>query len=257
MNKFALVNLKGGLGNQIFQVSFANYLRSIGFYTFLDTSFYESNHTFPRKLEIDPTELGFKSIKLKSDLVFRLNNGLFWEDDTFEVNNLKVYNRFVGYYQNIKYLEKSKTFLKDKLNLVSTSFNDNVAAIHIRKTDYLIIDQALSDSYYKSAVDELLKKNSKLKFDIFTDDKSFNLDTKIFKNINNVYKPNSSEKSLDTLRKMLNYKFYITANSSFSSIAAFLSEGDNKFIIYPEPWWRNSEIKLMNVPPNWKSLNNK
>ena len=54
MNKFALVNLKGGLGNQIFQVSFANYLRSIGFYTFLDTSFYESNHTFPRKLEIDP-----------------------------------------------------------------------------------------------------------------------------------------------------------------------------------------------------------
>ena len=129
MSKFALVNLKGGLGNQIFQISFANYLISLGFNTFLDTSFFHSSHKFPRKLEVNISELGFKNINLKSDIIFRLNNSLFWEDNSFEIADLKIYNRFVGYYQNFKYLEKSKSFLKDKLNLTSNNQNNNVAAL--------------------------------------------------------------------------------------------------------------------------------
>ena len=54
---------------------------------------------------------------------------------------------------------------------------------------------------------------------------------------------------------MLNYKYYITANSSFSAIAAF-SEIDNKIVTYPDPWWRNSEIKLINIPPDWIGIQN-
>lgn len=256
MNKFALVDLKGGLGNQIFQISFANYLKNLGFNVFLDTTFFYSNHKFPRKLEVDLRELGFNKTKLKSNFFFRLNKSLFWEDDSFEMEDLKFYNRFVGYYQNFKYLENSKFFLKDKLNLTSNNQNNNVVALHMRRTDYKIINQMLSDTYYEKAINELLTNNNDLQFDIFTDDVNVKLDKKIFKNIRNIYKPIPNENSIDILRTMLNYKYYITANSSFSSIAAFLSEIDNKIVIYPDPWWRNSEIKLINIPSDWIGIQN-
>lgn len=256
MRKLALVDLKGGLGNQIFQISFANYLNSLGYNTFLDTSFFYSNHKFPRRLEVDISQLGFKKTNLKSNFIFKLNDSLFWEDDSFEIEELKIYNRFVGYYQNFKYLEKSKNFLKDKLNLTTYNQNINVAALHIRRTDYKIINQMLSDSYYEKAINEILNINNNLQFDIFTDDKNIKLDKKIFKNIKNIYKPETTENSIEVLRKMLNYKYYITANSSFSAIAAFLSEIDSKTIIYPDPWWRNSEIKLINIPSYWIGIQN-
>ena len=172
------------------------------------------------------------------------------------MEDLKFYNRFVGYYQNFKYLENSKFFLKDKLNLTSNNQNNNVVALHMRRTDYKIINQMLSDTYYEKAINELLTNNNDLQFDIFTDDVNVKLDKNIFKNIRNIYKPIPNENSIDILRTMLNYKYYITANSSFSSIAAFLSEIDNKIVIYPDPWWRNSEIKLINIPSDWIGIQN-
>ena len=256
MSKYALVDLKGGLGNQIFQMSFAYYLKNLGFNVFLDTTFFYSNHKFPRTLELDLSELGFRKTKLKSNFVFKLNKSLFWEDDTFEIEDLKFYNRFVGYYQNFKYLEESKFFIKDKLNLTSNIQNTNVVALHIRRTDYKLIDQMLSDAYYEKAINKLLDNNKELQFDIFTDDVNIQLDKKIFKNIRNIYKPIENESSIETLKKMINYKYYITANSSFSAIAAFLSEIGNKIIIYPDPWWRNSEIKIINIPSDWIGFQN-
>lgn len=251
MSKYALVDLKGGLGNQIFQMSFANYLKNLGFNVFLDTTFFYSNHKFPRTLELDLNELGFRKTKLKSNFVFKLNNSLFWEDDSFNIEDLKIYNRFVGYYQNFKYLEESKYFLKNKLNLISNDQNTDVVALHIRRTDYKTINQMLSDTYYENAINKLLSNNNNLQLDIFTDDINIQLDKRIFKNVRNIYKPIPNESSLDVLRKMLNYKYYITANSSFSTIAAFFSEIKNKIVIYPDPWWRNSEIEILNIPPDW------
>lgn len=257
MNKYAVVNLKGGLANQIFQISFANYLKSIGFMTYLDTSFYNRDLKFPRKLEIDPSYFGFKQIKIKSDLIFKFNKSIFMEDDTFEINNLKKYNRFVGYYQNLNYLEISKELLYKKLDLkTNQSSNQNLAALHIRKTDYLTIEQDLKSSYYELAINKLLKINNHLRFDIFTDDSNIKLDPRIFKNINEIYLPNNKEKPIDVLKSMVNYKYYIIANSSFSTIAAFLSQFDETIVLYPKPWWRNSNVKIQNIPSSWIAIPN-
>lgn len=252
MKKRALVNLKGGLGNQIFQLSFANYLRSLDFKVFIDTTFYEQNHPFPRNLEIIIQDTGFREVKIKSNILFQLNKSLYVEDDTFEIKNLKTFNRFIGYYQNLKYLEDSKNFLKTNMNLNSNNFySENIAAIHIRKTDYSNINQELTETYYMKAIDILLKIDKSIKFDVYSDDPKLKLDSKIFKNINNLFLPTINEKPINVLRKMLNYKNYVIANSSFSAIAAYLSEFDNKVVIYPSPWWRNSDIKLLNIPSNW------
>ena len=258
MKKLALVNLKGGLGNQIFQLSFANYLKYCDFNVVIDTSFYENTHQFPRKLEIDIKETGFKQIKIKSDLMFKINKSVYAEDDTFEIQNLKSYNRFVGYYQNLKYLKFSKNFLNTNLKLKSDKFySENIAAIHIRKTDYSLIDQELTELYYKNAIDELTKIDKNIKLDIYSDDPKLKLNFSIFKNINNIFLPNIDEKPLSVLIKMLNYKNYVIANSSFSAIAAYLSDYDDKVVFYPDPWWRNSNIKLLNIPTNWNCIRNK
>ena len=257
MNKYAIVNLKGGLANQLFQISFTNYLKSNGFITYVDTSFYDNDHMFPRELELNPSILGFKQIKLKSNFIFKLNKSIYLEDNTFELSSLKKYNRFVGYYQNLSYLEESRELLKTKLNLKTNAYNQNLVALHIRKTDYIKIQQDLKNSYYEIAINKILNMNSNLKFDIFTDDKNLQLDSKIFKNINKIYKPENDQKSLDVLQKMMNYKYYVIANSSFSIIPAFLSEFDEKIIFYPNPWWRNSDVKIQNIPSSWISIANK
>ena len=63
-------------------------------------------------------------------------------------------------------------------------------------------------------------------------------------------------KNLRRATKMMNYKYYVIANSSFSIIPAFLSEFD-KIIFYPNPWWRNSDVKIQNIPSSWISIANK
>jgi len=166
MSKYALIDLKGGLGNQLFQISFAHYLRSHGYKIYFDTSFfYNTSHPFPRELGVNLDLLEYKNVNLKSNFIFKINKSIFLEDHTFSISELKRYNRFSGYYQNFKYLEYSKSLLVDKLKLINNDVKENIAAIHIRKTDYKIINQELSEGYYESAIFDLLNRNKELKFD--------------------------------------------------------------------------------------------
>ena len=60
MKQYAIVDLKGGLGNQIFQIAYALHLQSLGIKAVVDTHFFSSNMQFPRKLELTPSEFGIK-----------------------------------------------------------------------------------------------------------------------------------------------------------------------------------------------------
>ena len=44
MKKVAIVEIKGGLGNQIFQYTFSQYLKKIGFRVFYNLNFYKNNN---------------------------------------------------------------------------------------------------------------------------------------------------------------------------------------------------------------------
>ena len=58
MKKIAIVDIKGGLGNQLFQTAYALYLKSKNINTYCDISFYETNMKFPRNLEFDLDKFG-------------------------------------------------------------------------------------------------------------------------------------------------------------------------------------------------------
>ena len=256
MKKIAIVDIKGGLGNQLFQTAYALYLKSKNINTYCDISFYETNMKFPRNLEFDLDKFGLKTVKLKNNRIFFLMDSFFEESNSFNENEFKFINRFVGYYQDFYYLEKSKNQLRQTLDMKSSQNNKDIVAIHVRKGDYSTINQELSNSYYTKALETLKIKKKNFSLDIFTDDNDFVPDSNIFKNINNIYYPEQHSHAKDDFLKMCDYQYYIIANSSFSALAAYLSEHENKVIIYPKPWWRNSKIKLENIPKSWISVEN-
>lgn len=256
MKKNAIVNLQGGLGNQIFQIAFALELKSQNIRTFCDVHFYDSNMQFPRELELDPLEFGFKSIKFKSNKIFSKLDTLFQEIDTFKFEDFKYLNRFIGYYQDLMIIEKHKKTLKELLKIQNTPYGNQKVLIHIRQDDYKKINQDLSDSYYSNSIDEFLKDNKNCEFDIFTDDVDFFPNLKIFKNIDQIYYPDVSIKPIEVFRNISRYQNFIIANSSFSALAAFLSNSKSKKVVYPDPWWRDSEIQIQNIPTSWIPVSN-
>ena len=54
---------------------------------------------------------------------------------------------------------------------------------------------------------------------------------------------------------MLNKENYIVGNSTFSLLAAVLSETSNSKILYANPWFRNKS-KDLNFDSNWVGIEN-
>ena len=256
MKKIGLVDLKGGFGNQIFQIAYALFLKDYGLNVLIDKTFYKIQHPFPRNLEVDPSIFGFKKIEFKNNRIFFLLNTFFEEQDSFELSDLRLFNRFTGYYQDLEFIESSKTIFSEKLGIYKNKSSDGLAAIHLRKTDYETINQLLSDQYYKYAINSMSEINKDIMFDIYTDSKKLKIDKNIFKNINNIYYPKTNESAIEVFQNLSNYQNYVIANSSFSALAAYLSKHENKTIFYPDPWFRESIIQLKGIPKNWKIIKN-
>lgn len=249
MNKISLVDLKGGLGNQIFQIAYALHLKNLGHKTFVDLSFFDQDNLFPRNLEINPKEFDLKTLNFKNNRIFFLLNTWFEEDSSFSSNDFKFLNRFVGYYQDLKYLEESKDKFRNVLGIKSDKTLQETVLVHIRRTDYLKISQELDLKFYTNALKAF---NPDIKIDIFTDEMNFQYD-KFFikKNVRNIFLNNNKTSPSETLRKMSMYKNFIIANSSYSLIAAYLSLSKEKKVVYPEPWFKNSNIYINNIPKLW------
>ena len=179
-----LVDLMGGLGNQIFQLNFANYLKRRGFKVYVNLSWFNSDifndGTTKRNLQLNPSDFELNEVNestekkflrienlLNTKLINKLAARILKESyylhsgHLFNEENIKKYNRFSGYWQNEKYLVGQKTFLLNSLNKTS-HFNENLnkpnkkTLIHIRKTDYLKLDEELSEAFYINAIKEIL-----------------------------------------------------------------------------------------------------
>tara|TARA_B100001115_G_scaffold184769_1_gene188770 strand:+ start:886 stop:1740 length:855 start_codon:yes stop_codon:yes gene_type:complete len=275
-----LVDLMGGLGNQIFQLNFANYLKRRGFKVYVNLSWFNSDifndGTTKRNLQLKPSDFELNEVNestekkflrienlLNTKLINKLAARILKESyylhsgHLFNEENIKKYNRFSGYWQNEKYLVGQKTFLLNSLNKTS-HFNENLnkpnkkTLIHIRKTDYLKLDEELSEAFYINAIKEIINEDKKMKYDIFTDEKNPSLDSNLYKNAENV-NINSGENPLTTISKMMNYKNYIIANSTFSLLPAYLSYKSDSIVIYPKPWFKHSEFNPP-VEQTWRSI---
>jgi len=285
-----IVNLIGGLGNQMFQYACG---RAV------------AEHT-GQKLKLDIT--GFKDYKLRKYSLDCFNisaefatekeiklykEGRLWFINYFSkkilkreliknkrfikekhfhfdptILNLKGNCYLFGYWQSEKYFIDIKDIILKEFTLKrplsqSAKEYENIilssqsVSIHVRRGDY--VNNPITNSYhgvcdisyYEKAVDIIYKKVENPKFFIFSDDLSWVKENfKFLKNSLFVELKNAPD--YEEMFLMSRCKHNIIANSSFSWWGAWLNQNPNKIVIAPKEWFKDNSINTNDlIPLSW------
>ena len=243
----AVVEIKGGFGNQIFQYSFANYLKNKGYKVTVNLS--TSNNRFP----LDCRNFGFK----KASKIF-----VWFLRFLFSISQKRFLNYFDGYWQNIDLVKSQKVYLKKCLEIhLDNSINtpNNIIGstlVHVRRGDYINVNEELNIEFYVNALNFCKNNIKDFSYEVFTDDLQWVKNQKIFNDAKSINGPkNNLDNLLVDINKMLEFQNYVVGNSTFSLIPALLSNSEHPLIIVANPWMRNSisELKLDN---SWIKIKN-
>ncbi len=288
--RLSLIYIKGGLGNQLFQFAFANYIKSKRHkIIFCDEIFRDPKpENITKRDVIFPIKsFGFSSSNFYTEWLFNSVNKIFQSRTAkkiFKPKNNYVFNYikdsdldnfnkksfltiYDGYWQELDFIIESKNYLIESIKdnkLISNALKidrpSGSTMVHIRRGDYLDLNQELNDNYYIQSINKLNKNVKNFNFDIYTDDISWVKSNSIFDNASNIFSPKSAHEDRDQVIKifsqMLSYENYIIANSSFSYMAAFLGSLENSKVLYPDPWFLNKN-KNVSVKKSWIPINSK
>lgn len=268
-----IIRVFGGLGNQLFQYAFGQYLQSqSGLIVNYDFEYFENNNLrspnikqFDFKIKESSKKETKNYIKFKS---FRLNNlyNKIFNAKTFLCEPLKYnhiadsYLYYHGYWQNKNFCFTVLESLKTNFNIKTNSVNyqkhlhniqktKNSVSIHIRRTDYLLkhnknIFSELDQEYFLSAVNILEDqlKAETLNFFIFSDDIVWAKN--VFSQKNNIAFIEGLE-DYEDLHLMSKCNHHILSNSTFSWWGAVLNKQEGKKVICPKDWF-NGDMERMN-----------
>jgi len=278
----AVVEIKGGFGNQIFQYSFANYLKNKGYEVTvnLNKTIYKSG---TQRFPLNNNNFGFKktnqfvmilfkflySISQKNIFNNSLNkliNKIFIKEYNFEnfLNSEKRYfNHFDGYWQNIELLTDQKDYLIESLNKddvfknnLSSDIQEGTTLVHVRRGDYVDIGENLNVRFYEEAINLCKSKIEKFSFEVFTDDHKWVSEQNIFKEAKAIHGPKGNiEELMSDITKMFNFQNFIIGNSSFPLIPAIFSKSKNPLIIIADPWMKNQNHDLI-FDNSWIKIKN-
>ena len=278
----AVVEIKGGFGNQIFQYSFANYLKNKGYEVTVNLNkiiYKPGTQRFP----LNNDNFGFKqtnkfvlilfkflySISQKNIFNNSLNkliNKFFIKEYNFEnfLNSEKrSLSHFDGYWQNIELLTDQKDYLIESLNKdevfknnLSSDIQEGTTLVHVRRGDYVDIGENLNIRFYEEAINLCKSKIEKFSFEVFTDDHKWVSEQNIFKEAKAIHGPKSNiEELMSDITKMFNFQNFIIGNSSFSLIPAIFSNSKNPLIIIADPWMKSQNVDLI-FDNSWIKIKN-
>ncbi len=261
-NANKIIEIKGGLGNQLFQYAHGLKLILIDKKDVVfDTSFFSENnndierHFLLKKFNIDPT---VKFQNVKQDSIQKL----------FKKIKQKITGEY-GYYQGEKYFTGIKGgllqqfTLKDPLSLTAQEFadkmTDNSVSIHIRRGDYAD-DASTNDyhgmcglDYYYNALECITSKVTDPHFFVFSDDIEW---AKNNLNMHNtIFVSNDDLSEYEELILMSRCSHNIIANSTFSWWAAYINQNNSKIIIAPKQWTKKHTSDTLEIlPKDWIQL---
>ncbi len=264
-----IVVFQGGLGNQLFEYVFYEYLKertgaNVKYISWCkDHNGLEIQKWFDVKL-MPLSAIGNIVIKLIDYLHCHGVDLMHWmkEDSFNETYNSAIY---VDYWQNKKFYTPGT--IRFKSNLVLSPENQNILnyirdtdsiSIHVRRGDYLqpqvadVYGGICTEIYYKKAIELCANLFNHPLFFIFSDDKAWVKEN--LKIENAIYVDwNTGYNSFYDLYLMSHCKANIIANSSFSYWAARLNAG-NKRVVYPKKWY-NSKFSVPDIfPDDWIGL---
>lgn len=279
LTPLSLVNIKCGLGNQMFQYAFFQALSQKEKDVYLNIEYctpelfhngYELKNVFgiPDKWVVPDGILS--EIKKADPFII----GYVEEDANSSYQEFKHNDCLVtiydGYWQTEKYFAllkdvTRKIFTFDKLRLNTKSLllheeiqdQPNSVSIHIRRGDYLnnylskyMYGGICTLDYYKSAMRLLEKKiKTPIRYYIFSDEPEW-----VKENFNilgsKVVDCNRREDSWQDMCLMSACRHHIIANSSFSWWGAWLGGNKDKIVIAPDRWLTTEETPDI-LPDKW------
>lgn len=271
-----IIKIQGGIGNQLFQLTYCNKVNEKLSSLFLDISFYAGSFgklpirnlficdyvNKPFKMLSDYPKLEKECLNIYNSPICKIKKKLyllFYKSDDFILkvaNNLEVYD---GYWQyenyskndfkkicsNIKQTKIKKLIMNNNVAdkyLFKILNSKNTVSIHIRRTDFLqgkniSIYNHLSIDYYLNAIFLMKSILKNIKLFIFSDDIQYA--KKIFEKYI-FYKDMIFVQTNNEV-----YDFYlqatcshhINANSTFSFFSSILNYKESKIIIEPKKWF--------------------
>lgn len=240
----------GGLGNQLFTIF-------TGIAYFLE-------HKVPFKLVSAERKRPFYYHTLLKNLKSFVDNDqsslkgkLIYEEPHFHYKKIPYNDNFIlkGYWQSHKYfkhqlsnilrltgIDKKKAEVKTKYG-----YNENSISIHFRIGDYKNVPEyhnVLDINYYIDALIKMCELDDSVNNVIIFGEET---DNEIISDRFNILKNKFPEMQFeiidynimdyDQMLIMSNCKYNIIANSSFSLMAAYLNNNENKMVLYPSRWF--------------------
>lgn len=238
------VIVKGGLGNQLFQLAFALYLKTKGIdigYLVLD---YDQD-TYSRKPFLQYLEIPFL-VTTRSEYALKFGHTISEISETvynsvsfdklheYSISNSLLLN---GYWQNVKYLNQSN--IESYLPHTSYALSP-LLALHVRRVDYAH-HGLLPTKYYE----EIIDLNPQKRFIVFSDEP--NMTKHFFSKFETFLCVSSDLKEVFKLERPLNpfeefillssHESMAIANSTFSWIAAFIAHKRRYAkVFFPSHW---------------------
>ncbi|WP_020596174.1 alpha-1,2-fucosyltransferase [Spirosoma panaciterrae] len=298
MNRRVAVQLKGGLGNQLFQYALGRRLSlQLEAELLFDCSVLENripvtNFTF-RSFDLDmfriagrvatPSDLPLfpKSASIRSPWPHLVQLARLWKQGYSYVYergfayNPKMLRQLSdrvylnGYWQSYRYFEDIAATLRadcsfpdplpdSAVGLAGQINATNSICLHIRRTDFLQVPlhQVSNADYVGRAIAYMAERVNDPHFFVFSDDIAW-CQTNLRLSYPVVFVPNELAGPKNSLHfRLMRYcKHFITANSTFSWWAAWLSEpSDGKVIVTPQTWFSDSRSIDDLIPANWIRL---
>ena len=288
-----VVRFMGGLGNQMFQYAFYRKLVSQGKKACVDLSYYNDKKAMPFtlldafsqiKLEIIEDKSYVENMIMKHQkrgIVEKLIHKAFpvfryiesdLEDNQYRPHYLEYKKGILaGYWQSEIYWYDIREQIVNDLQfyplknekikkLADEISKAEAVAIHIRRGDYLegesakIFGNICTLSYYKDAIDYIMKKGKNIIFYIFSNDTKWVKEN--LKIENAVYVSDLLEQDTPDWNEMYLMslcKHNVIANSTFSWWGAYLNQNKEKIVIAPKKWTNVNDNKNI-CPADWIRL---
>jgi len=278
-NNYIIINIDGGLGNQIFQIGTAlGYCEKYSKNLILSKKniIQNTHQTYDKTITVINTLFPYIKIvdNLCTDKYYIFNEKV---EDAFKYvpicnNTINTLDNILlkGYFINQKYLPKifncniSLTNCMLKYTEKLDNFN-NTYFIHIRLGDYVnnSLYNIKLNEYYTYCINKIKEQNTNAKFIICTNEYSNNL----YNYTNNFPKDieyiiqDKTDDALDTLYIMSSCKGGICANSTLSWLGIYFQKNkDKKYIFMPYPWlnflYCYTHNNTIDIYPEWAQIYN-
>ena len=284
-----IINITGGLGNQLFQYAFGRALSiknkcqlkldisSYQNYEWHDYSLrpFSIRENFADKSDCELLKgEKFSFVRKIKQNIFN-NKKFYYSEKDLRFNekykNLANPAYISGYWQSEKYFKQVEEIIRNEFkivippskpnqNLIKKIEKENAISLHVRRGNYANIKHVNKVhgtsplSYYNDAIKVLIPKIPDPVFSIFSDDIEWAKKNLIINNETVFVDFNNSTTDFEDMRLMSMCKHHIIANSTFSWWGAWLNDSKSKIVIAPKIWFNDVNMNNQTanlIPSNW------